>query len=269
MFSCFLLKEGAMKILVLLKEVPVVSEIRINRQYFTIDRSGVGKMMNPSDRHAIEAALALADARGGEVTAMTMGPESSEDILREAVSLGVKAAYRLTDKAFAGADTLATASVLKAAIDATGPYDAIFCGSSTIDGVTGQVPAKLGTMLGYGILTNACKIEIGEAGLTIDRKAGTGYEKLTAAFPLVCSVTEDANTPRKPSIRGRTASKKLVVEVMDNEKLQIPAESLKSPSKVMGLFPPPALEKGQMIPGEDPEAAVAELVGILQGHAAF
>ena len=226
-------------------------------------------MMNPSDRHAIEAALALADARGGEVTAMTMGPESSEDILREAVSLGVKAAYRLTDKAFAGADTLATASVLKAAIDATGPYDAIFCGSSTIDGVTGQVPAKLGTMLGYGILTNACKIEIGEAGLTIDRKAGTGYEKLTAAFPLVCSVTEDANTPRKPSIRGRTASKKLVVEVMDNEKLQIPAESLKSPSKVMGLFPPPALEKGQMIPGEDPEAAVAELVGILQGHAAF
>ena len=258
-----------MKILVLLKEVPVVSEIKIDREKLTIDRSGVGKMMNPSDRHAIEAALALADARGGEVTAMTMGPESSEDILREAVSLGVKAAYRLTDKAFAGADTLATASVLKAAIDATGPYDAIFCGSSTIDGVTGQVPAKLGTMLGYGILTNACKIEIGEAGLTIDRKAGTGYEKLTAAFPLVCSVTEDANTPRKPSIRGRTASKKLVVEVMDNEKLQIPAESLKSPSKVMGLFPPPALEKGQMIPGEDPEAAVAELVGIVQGHASF
>ena len=158
-----------MKILVLLKEVPVVSEIKIDREKLTIDRSGVGKMMNPSDRHAIEAALALADARGGEVTAMTMGPESSEDILREAVSLGVKAAYRLTDKAFAGADTLATASVLKAAIDATGPYDAIFCGSSTIDGVTGQVPAKLGTMLGYGILTNACKIEIGEAGLTIDR----------------------------------------------------------------------------------------------------
>lgn len=258
-----------MKILVLLKEVPVVSEIKIDREKLTIDRSGVGKMMNPSDRHAIEAALALADARGGEVTAMTMGPESSEDILREAVSLGVKAAYRLTDKAFAGADTLATASVLKAAIDATGPYDAIFCGSSTIDGVTGQVPAKLGTMLGYGILTNACKIEIGEAGLTIDRKAGTGYEKLTAAFPLVCSVTEDANTPRKPSIRGRTASKKLVVEVMDNEKLQIPAESLKSPSKVIGLFPPPALEKGQMIPGEDPEAAVAELVELLQGQAAF
>ena len=72
-----------MKILVLLKEVPVVSEIRINRQYFTIDRSGVGKMMNPADRHAIEAALVLANARGGEVTAMTMGPESSESILRE------------------------------------------------------------------------------------------------------------------------------------------------------------------------------------------
>ena len=258
-----------MKILVLLKEVPVVSEIRINRQYLTIDRSGVGKMMNPADRHAVEAALVLANARGGEVTAITMGPESSESILREAVSLGVKSAYRLTDKAFAGADTLATATILKAAIDATGPYDAVFCGASSIDGVTGQIPAKLGTMLGYGILTNACKIEIGDEGMTIDRKAGTGYEKLTAAFPLVCSVTEDANTPRKPSIKGRTASKKLVVEVMDNEKLQIPAESLKSPSTVIGLFPPPALEKGQMIPGEDPEAAVAELVELLQEQAAF
>ena len=124
-------------------------------------------------------------------------------------------------------------------------------------------------MLGCGILTNACKIEIGDIGLTIDRKAGTGYEKLSAAFPLVCSVTEDANTPRKPSIKGRTASKKLVIEVMDNEKLQIPAESLKSPSRVLGLFPPAALEKGQMIPSQDPEEAVSELVGILQGQAAF
>ena len=76
-----------MKILVLLKEVPVVSEIRIDRQSLTIDRSGVGKMMNPADRHAIEAALALADAKGGEVTAMTMGQESSESILRDAASL--------------------------------------------------------------------------------------------------------------------------------------------------------------------------------------
>jgi electron transfer flavoprotein beta subunit len=175
----------------------------------------------------------------------------------------------LTDKAFAGADTLATATILKAAIDAAGPYDAVFCGASSIDGVTGQIPAKLGTMLGCGILTNACKIEITDAGLTIDRKAGTGYEKLTASFPLVCSVTEDANTPRKPSIKGRTMSKRLVIEVLDNEKLQIPAEGIKSPSKVIGLFPPPALEKGQMIPGEDPEAAVAELVELLQEQAAF
>jgi electron transfer flavoprotein beta subunit len=141
-------------------------------------------MMNPADRHAIEAALALADAKGGEVTAMTMGQESSESILRDAASLGVKAAYRLTDRLFSGADTLTTATVLKAAIDATGPYDAVFCGASTIDGVTGQIPGKLGTMLGCGILTNACKIEIGDTGLTIDRKAGTGYEKLSAALVL-------------------------------------------------------------------------------------
>ena len=190
-----------------------------------------------------------------------------ESILREAAGLGVKAAYRLTDNAFAGADTLATARVLKAAIDATGPYDAIFCGASTIDGVTGQVPAKLGTALGYGILTGACRIEISDTGLTIDRKAGNGYEKLTAAFPLVCSVTEEANSPRNVTLKGRTAAKKLEVAVMDNEKLQLTAEDLKSPSKVLGLFPPPAIEKGQMIPGEDPEAAVSELADILQGHA--
>ena len=253
-----------MNILVLLKEVPVVSDIKIDKEKLTIDRSGAGKMMNPADKHAIEAALTLAGAKGGSVTAMTMGPSSSESILREAASMGAAAAVQLTDNAFAGADTLATAKILKAAIDAKGPFDAIFCGAASIDGVTGQIAAKLGTLLGYGILTNASKLEITEDGITIDRKAGTGYEKLSAKFPLVCSVTDEANNPRNVTLKGRTAAKKLVVQLVDNAALGVDPEELKSPSKVIALFPPAAPEKGQMISAGSLEEAADQLVDILQ-----
>ena len=256
-----------MKILVLVKEVPVVSAIRIDRDTMTIDRSTAGKMMNPADSHAIEAALTVAGEKGGDVTAISMGPDSCEDILRGAIALGVKDAVRLTDDVFAGADTLVTANVLKAAIDKTGPYDAIFCGANTIDGVTGQIGAKLAALLGCGILSGACEITPSEDGLTIRRKAGDGYEKLSASFPLVCTVTEDANSPRNPGLKGRTASKKAVIPVMGSAELGLDPASLISLSKVASLVPPAELEKGQILEGSDDADKADKLVQtILDNH---
>lgn len=256
-----------MKILVLVKEVPVVSAIRIDRETMTIDRSTAGKMMNPADSHAIEAALTVAGEKGGDVTAISMGPDSCEDILRGAIALGVKDAVRLTDPAFAGADTLVTAKVLKAAIDKTGPYDAIFCGANTIDGVTGQIGAKLASLLGCGILSGACEIIPADDGLTIRRKAGDGYEKLSASFPLVCTVTEDANSPRNPGLKGRTASKKAVIPVMGSAELAIDPADLISLSKVASLVPPAELEKGQILEGSDDADKADKLVQtILDNH---
>ena len=256
-----------MKILVLVKEVPVVSAIRIDRATMTIDRSTAGKMINPADSHAIEAALVVAGEKGGDVTAISMGPDSCEDILRSAIALGVKDAVRLTDNAFAGADTLVTAKVLKAAIDKNGPYDAIFCGANTIDGVTGQVGAKLAALLGWGILSNACEITCTDDGLSIRRKAGDGYEALSASFPLVCTVTEDANTPRNPGLKGKSAAKKAVIPVMGNAELGLDGAALTSLSKVASLVPPAELEKGQILDGSDDADKADKLVQtILDNH---
>ena len=252
-----------MKILVLLKEVPVVSDIKIDRQTLKIDRSGVGNMMNISDRHALEAALAAGDALGAEVTAMTMGPESSESLLRDAIGMGCKDAVRITDNAFAGADTLVTATVIKAAADQSGPYDVIFTGESSVDGETAQIPGKLSAMYGYGLLTHACSVEAGAEGITIERKAGTGYEKLSASYPLVCSVTEDANKPRGIGLKGRTAMKKAQIPVLTNAELGLSGEALTSHSKVTGLVPPPAAQVGNMLTGADDVESAGNLVQTL------
>ncbi len=252
-----------MKILVLLKEVPVVNDIHIDRTTLTVDRSGAGNMMNPADRHAIEAAVAAAEAAGGEVAAMTMGRESSESLLKEAIGMGCKTAVRITDNAFAGADTLVTAQVIKAAADKIGPFDCIFCGSSSIDGETGQIPGKLAAMFGFGLLTRACSVETSAEGITIERKAGGGYEKLSASFPLVCSVTEDANTPRNIGLKGRTAMKRAKIEVLTNEELGLSGQELVSHSKVTGLVPPPAAEVGCMLTGADDIESAGNLVQTL------
>lgn len=252
-----------MKILVLLKEVPVVSNIQIDRQTLKIDRSGAGKMMNISDRHAIEAALATAEATGASVTAMTMGPESSESLLRDAIGMGCSDAVRITDNAFAGADTLVTANVIKAAADQSGPYEVIFTGESSVDGETGQIPGKLSAMYGYALLTHACSVEADAQGLTIERKAGTGYEKLAASWPLVCSITEDANTPRGIGLKGKKAMKSAQIPVLTNAELGLGEDALASPSKVTGLVPPPTAEVGNMLTGADDVESAGNLVQTL------
>lgn len=255
-----------MKVLALIKEVPVVSDIRIDRKTFTVDRSGAGKMMNPADIHAVEAALTAASGPDDEVTVMSMGPESCESLLRDAVSLGAKRAVRITDSAFAGADTLATAHILKAAIDKTGPFDLIFCGACSVDGFTSQIPAKLGTLLGCGILTGAAKMTVTADRMTIERKAGSGYEKLSAGYPLVCSVTEDLGRPRAANIKGRMAAKKLQIEVLDNSILQLDADALHSPSKVLALFPPQKAESREFISGKTAAEKADKLVRILMDN---
>ncbi len=251
-----------MKVLVLLKEVPVVSAIQIDPETKRIDRSGAGQMMNPPDANAIEAALTIAGS-DGSVTAISMGPESCEDVLRQAVGMGAKQAIRVTDSSFAGADTLVTASVLKAAADKSGPYDCIVCGAQSIDGQTGQIAAKLGTLMGMGILTNASAIEKDDQGLTIERKAGAGYEKLSAPFPVVVSVAEGANKPRNVSLKGRTAMKKAQIEVYDSKTLELEGILLQSKSVVTGLAAPDSAQKGLMITGADDQDSAQKLVDVL------
>ena len=250
-----------MNILVLLKQVPNVSEITIDPQTLAIDRSRAVQVLNPEDLHALEAGLTLASQKQGNVTVLSMGPEGCEAVLREGIGMGATNAVRVTDDSFVGSDTLMTADVLKAAINHLGKFDAIFCGANSIDGNTSQIAGKLGTMLNIGTLTNASSIEFKEDEIEISRKAGTGYEKLSASFPLICSVTNDVNEPRSVSMKGRMAAKKAEIQVLDNTVLGI--KDLKSPSRVDSLFAPEKLKVGSFVEGATTEEKVGKLISIL------
>ena len=250
-----------MNILVLLKQVPNVSEITIDPQTLAIDRSRAVQVLNPEDLHALEAGLTLASQKQGNVTVLSMGPEGCEAVLREGIGMGATNSVRVTDDSFVGSDTLITADVLKTAINHLGKFDAIFCGANSIDGNTSQIAGKLGAMLNIGTLTNASSIEFKEDEIEISRKAGTGYEKLSASFPLICSVTNDVNEPRSVSMKGRMAAKKAEIQVLDNTVLGI--KDLKSPSRVDSLFAPEKLKVGSFVDGATTEEKVGKLISIL------
>ena len=252
-----------MNIFVLMKQVPVISDIKINHQTFTVDRSTAGSMMNPSDAHAITAAVSLKKSLGGTVTVLSMGNESCETQLREAAGMGADRLVRITDDAFASADTLVTAKVLAAAIKQLGGADCIFCGQASLDGATGQIGAKLAALLDTSLLNSACEIDIADKGLTIHQKAGNGYDIWQADFPLVCSVTEDANELAPVTLKGKMAAKKAVITLLSNEDLHLTEEDLHSPSHVEALFPAMRQETNVRLTGKDEKESAQKLADLL------
>ncbi len=254
-----------MKILVLIKQVPNVEDIIINADTFTVDRSNAVDVLNPVDSHAVEAALSIRKD-GDSVTILSMGPDSCEGIIREGIGMGADEGIRITDDKLKGADTLVTATTLSKAISHLGGYDYIFCGDVSADGGTAQIPSKLGTMLGYSLLSRASKIEMTEDGLKIMRKARTGFESLQGKCPLICSVTEDANEPRSITMKNRMKAKKVEVSVLSADEIGLSEEDLHSPSSVIALFPPKKAAPGQIIDGANAAEKTSALFEILKAN---
>ena len=252
-----------MNIYVLLKQIPVISDIKMNPQTFTIDRSNAGLTANPSDLNALEAALTLKAEKGGKVTVISMGNESVEVQLREAAAMGADRFIRITDEAFASADTLVTAKILSSAIRYLGTPDAIFTGQFSLDSATGQIGGKLASMLEAALLHSASSVNIMDNGLSIQRKAGPGFEVWQAQFPVICSVIEGANKPRSVTVKGKMAAKKAVIEVLSNQELNIPDQALVSPSIVEALFPAMRKETGIRITGKNEAESAKKLADLL------
>lgn len=252
-----------MNIYVLMKQIPVISDILINPQTFTVDRSHAALTTNPSDLNALEAALTLKAEKGGKVTVLTMGNESADTLLREAAAMGADRFIRITDDAFAGADTLVTAKVLTAAIQSLGLPDAVFTGQYSLDSATGQIGGKLAAFLNAGLLHSASSIKVLENGLQIQRKAGPVYEIFASDFPVVCSVVEGANKPRSVTVKGKMAAKKAVIEVLTNAELKINDAALVSPSIVEALFPMMPKKIGVSLTGNDAKASAKNFAELL------
>jgi len=255
-----------MDIIVCVKQVPATNEVKLDPQTNTIVREGVEAIINPFDMFAIEEALRLKEKLGGRVTALSMGIPKVADLLREALALGVDEAVLLSDRSFAGADTLATAYTLARAIGKIGRYDLVICGKQAADGDTAQVGPSLAEKLGIAHTTYVSRIEeIAGSFIRCSRMTDEGYETVELALPAVITVVKEINTPRLPSLKGLRRAKDTEIVVWKAEDIGAKPEKTGlrgSPTQVVKTFVPVHDAKNEMIGGTAEEQA-KRLAGIL------
>jgi electron transfer flavoprotein beta subunit len=220
-------KQMSLRIIVLIKQVPDTTAVssKAMKPDGTLNRAALPAVFNPEDLNALEMALDLRERCTGSVCALTMGPPAAAEILRESLFRGVDRAVLLTDRAFAGADTLATSYALSRAVQTIGGYDIILCGRQAIDGNTAQVGPQVAEKLGINQITYVERIEsAGSGAITAWREIEQGRELVKAGLPVLLTVVATANTPRPPSVKN----------IMKYKKAQAPCE-LREPAREEGL----------------------------------
>jgi electron transfer flavoprotein beta subunit len=256
-----------MNIVVCLKQVPGTTEVKINPQTNTLIRQGIKNIINPFDTYALEEGVRLKEKHGGKVTVISMGPPQAMDMLREAVSLGADEAILLSDAAFAGADTWATAFTLAAAVKKIGPVDLVICGRQSTDGDTAQVGPEMAEFLNVPFLAYVGLIEDISAGqIRVKRMIDEGNEIIQSQMPLVMTVTKEINVPRLPSLRGILKSKSLKIPTWTVQDLGIGTDKVGlagSHTKVIKIFTPKREKRAEVLQGE-PEAQVNALISKLK-----
>ncbi len=256
-----------MKIVVCIKQVPASNDAKIDPETKRIVREGVNAILNPFDTYAIEAAVQLRERFGGEVVALSMGPDKALAALREAISVGADRAVLLSDRAFGGSDTWATSYTLAKAIRKIGSVDLVICGKQAIDGDTAQVGPGIAAHLDWLQATTVMTLEDAtEAGIRVRRMHEDGYDICELPFPAVMTVVKGINVPRVPTLRGRLAAQKCEVPVWHPD--DIGADTAKiglfgSPTRVVRTQPPPQRSTATQVltgtPGECARALVREL----------
>ena len=192
-----------MKFLVCIKQVVDTSKMEVDPVTGRLKRNNANSIMNPVDLNALEAAFSLRDKVGGAVDVITMGPPQAEAVLRDAAAMGADRLYLVTDRAFGGADTLATSYTLAAAIKKIGMPDIIFCGVESIDSNTAQIGPEIAATLGIPDVSAVSSILLEDGDkVTVTRQNGSGAEVLALKLPAVITTTADLNQPRYPSIKG-------------------------------------------------------------------
>lgn len=240
-------KGVAMLVVVCIKQVPDTTQVKIDPVTNNLVREGVPFIMNPFDVHALEEGLRLKDKYGCRVAVLTMGPPNAEMILRKALALGVDDAVLITDRAFSGADTLATSYVLSEAIRKLSQGDdlgLVICGKQTIDGDTAQVGPGIAVRLGLSPLTlvdNIDSLDIKNRKIKVKRKLEGRHEVIESKLPALLTVVREINTPRYPTVPMRLKALEMPFATWDNAALKLDQEKIGfkgSPTAVKKIFSP-------------------------------
>ncbi len=252
-----------MEIIVCIKQVPDTTEVKIDPVKNTLIRDGVPSIVNPFDRIALEAAVQLKEKHGGRVRVITMGPPMAKEALKECLAVGADEAVLISDRAFAGADTLATSHALAAAIGRMGPVDLILCGKQAIDGDTAQVGPGISVRLGMPQVTYAVKIELAGGSLKIERESETGFETYEAAMPVMVTAAKALAQPRYPTVKGTMKANRAQIPVWTAADIGADPKKIGlngSPTQVRRVFVPPARAKGEIIRAGSAAESVALLM---------
>ncbi|MBM4146686.1 MAG: electron transfer flavoprotein subunit beta/FixA family protein [Nitrospira sp.] len=257
-----------MNIVVCIKQVPDTAEVRINPETGTLIREGVPSIINPFDMHAIEAGIQIKERVGGKVTVITMGPPQAESALRDAISMGADDGILLSDRAFAGSDTWATSFTLSKAIAKLGA-DIIICGKQAIDGDTAQVGPETAEFLNIPHISYVRKIEeVAQNSIKVQRLMDEGYDIVESSFPVLLTAVKELNEPRLPSLKGKMAAKKALIQKWGATDIMADQNDLGlkgSPTQVKNIFTPEARSGRKILEGDTEEqvdALIQELRGI-------
>jgi electron transfer flavoprotein beta subunit len=253
-----------MNIVVLVKQVPDSgAERTLKDGDHTADRTSVGNVINEMDEYAIEEALTVKEAQGGEVTVLTVGPDTATDAIRKALSMGADKAVHVVDDALHGSDALQTSAVLAAALGQL-EYDLVLCGAEATDSQMSVMPALLAERLGIPQLSGARKLTVDGGTAKIERQTDGGYWAVEAPLPAIVSTWDTINEPRYPSFKGIMAAKKKPVETKSLADLGVDAGTVglsNASSQVLDFAGRPPKGEGVKVPDEGDGAE--KLVGFL------
>lgn len=237
-----------MKIAVCMKQVPAVSEGNMDPETGVLLRAGLAAVVNVYDLAALEAALRIKESCGAEIHVFTMGPQKAEQVLREAFALGADEGYLICDKAFAGADVLATSYTLMQAIKAAGEYDLILCGKQTTDGDTAQVSGALARWMGISHVNWVIEfVRVIPKAVEIRYNMSDTVVRARVKLPCLLSVEKDSFVPRMPSLKLKISGRKKAIHLLtfrDFEDCREEHYGLKgSATRVKKIFPPERTKK--------------------------
>jgi electron transfer flavoprotein beta subunit len=235
-------------------------------------REGIDTILNPLDRHALEAALQVRQKLGGHVRVISMAPPFTAEVVRETLALGADEAVLLSDRAFAGGDSWATVLVLAAGIRRWGRPDLVLCGAESADGSTGQVGPQLAHLLEMAHLTYVCGIEEVTAERVVARwQMEEGYTRVEVRLPAVLTVTRECNKPRGMTMMGVVQARSKPLTVLSAADLGIDPAAVGlrgSPTQMGDMWMPESGRRQEVLRG-DPEEVVQQLLAKLRELAAL